>query len=118
MVDPAAERVARNDAIFRDANEKIAEAAVRLERERPVPFICECADPRCTTLVYVSLEEYAEIRRDDTHFLNAPGHDVAAGPHATVIERRDGYDIVEKLGEAAELVRELASDEAVSDGRS
>jgi hypothetical protein len=103
---PSAERVARNDAAFREANERIAQAGRDLEIE-PIPFLCECADEECTSVVRLSLDEYAEIRSDPTHFLNLPGHDDAGGPHAQVIEERDGYVVVEKVGLAARIVTEL-----------
>src|SRR5205823_14851784 len=45
-----AERIARNDATFRQANEEIERAAEPLGIE-PIPFLCECADERCTEIV-------------------------------------------------------------------
>ena len=40
------ERIARNDSIFRDANEQINASAREhdTDEEQAVPFICECAD--------------------------------------------------------------------------
>jgi hypothetical protein len=38
------ERIVRNDALFREANEGIREAAEdHLEGDEQVPFLCECA---------------------------------------------------------------------------
>jgi len=102
----SAERVARNDAIFRQANEGIAAAGSRLD-VAVVPFICECADADCTTLIPLRLDEYEAIRSDSTHFLNAYGHDASAGPHARVVEEHDGYVVVEKVGRAGEIVKDL-----------
>src|SRR4051812_33429331 len=102
----SAERVAKNDATFRSANEKIERRAHEIAVE-VVPFICECADPGCMEIVRLTLDEYEEIRAVPTHFLNAPGHEAAAGPHGRVFAERAGYVIVEKLGEAARIVREL-----------
>src|SRR6185437_10868514 len=100
----SAERVARNDATFREANEAIARSAAGVDIER-VPFICECADERCTAIVRLSRAEYEEVRADPTHFINVPGHEASAGGYVTVIARRAGYDIVEKVGEAAVITR-------------
>lgn len=105
--DPAAERVARNDAIFREANEGIRKAAQEYSLEGKVPFICECAEPTCQEIVRLGLAEYEAIRAVPTHFLNAPGHDRAAQGWARVIEPRDGYDLVEKVGRAADVAEEL-----------
>lgn len=102
-----AERVARNDAIFREANEGIGAAAQEYSIEGPLPFICECAEPTCQEIVRLDLAAYEAIRAVPTHFINAPGHDSAAGPWAEVVEPRDGYDLVEKVGRAAEIAEEL-----------
>jgi hypothetical protein len=105
--DASAERVARNDATFRKANESIERHAIELGFEGRVPFICECADRSCTAVVPLALAEYEQIRDVPTHFLNLPGHVEAAGPHAQVVDRREGYVIVEKLGRAADIARNL-----------
>jgi hypothetical protein len=49
--DVDAEQVARNDAVFRAANERIRSAAAGLESADPLPFICERADPSCRELI-------------------------------------------------------------------
>src|SRR3954454_446055 len=104
----SAERVARNDATFRKANEAIEATADELGVE-VVPFICECADESCTKLILLRLEEYEAIRTDTTRFLNAVGHQTAAGPYGRVVERHDRYVVVEKLGPAAAELDERAS---------
>jgi hypothetical protein len=101
-----AERVARNDATFREANEKIEKTARRAGVES-VPFICECAEPHCTEIVYLSLGEYERVRAEPTHFVNVPGHDASAMGYVRIVERHDGYVVVEKIGEAAEIVKQL-----------
>lgn len=107
MDDRTAERIGRNDATFRGLNEQLSDAATNLRIDDGVPFICECAEPTCTTLVRLSLAEYEGIRSQPTHFLNAPGHQVAAQGAGRVVEEREGYVIVEKVGRAAEVVRDL-----------
>jgi len=65
------ERIARNDSIFRDANEQINAKAKEhaTDEEQAVPFICECADEHCTTIVPLSLAEYEDVRTDSRQFL-------------------------------------------------
>jgi hypothetical protein len=104
QTERTAERVARNDAIFRDANEGIQDAARRYSIAGGVPFLCECADPRCMEILRLELAEYEEIRARPTYFINARGHHTAAQGWATVVERRNGYDVVEKVGRAAGVV--------------
>jgi hypothetical protein len=107
--DPTAERVARNDAAFRDANERIRGVAAELELddEGLLPFLCECADLGCTTVVQLSAAEYEEIRANPAWFLNALGHEVSAQGWAKVVRELDRFAIVEKIGDAGALAVEL-----------
>jgi hypothetical protein len=97
------ERIARNNVTFRDANEHIGAAAGVYGIDSPVPFICECADARCSEIVRLTLEQYEEVRADSRRFLNVPGHEDAA----EIVEERDGYVIVEKVGRAGDIVDAL-----------
>jgi hypothetical protein len=101
------ERVARNDAIFREANEGIQEAASTYDVLEQIPFICECADGKCRELLVLSMDEYEEIRGNPRHFLNAPGHVRAGQGAAEVVDERGRYTIVEKTGYAGEIVERL-----------
>ena len=62
----------------RYSNDRIAEQAARYRFVSRVPMLCECSDPDCEQLVLIRLEEYRELRRDET-FLTAPGHTLADG---------------------------------------
>ena len=105
----SAERVARNDAIFREANEGIRAVAeqTELSEDDLVPFICECADVNCTEIVQLSTEEYEVVRSEPTRFLKARGHERNAHGWARVLHEFDRYTVVEKIGEAAEIAAEL-----------
>ena len=100
------ERIGRNNARFREANESIREVA---DKEQPpmraIPFLCECPREDCRELVPMSLEEYANVRAHPARFVNAPGHDAAEGPHV-VVERADGYVIIDKTGPSRDIVVE------------
>jgi hypothetical protein len=100
------ERIARNNATFRDANEHISAAAGIYGIDSPVPFICECADARCSEIIRLPLEEYEAIRAHSRHFLHVPGHQDGADV-AHIVARRDGYVIVEKVGRAGEIAEAL-----------
>ena len=102
-----AERVARNESIFRDANEQLRESFERdQDGETRLPFLCECANPRCTRVLFVSLEEYIEVRAHPARFLTLPDHEEPQTEVVVDEERR--YQIVQKRGEAAEVARRLA----------
>ena len=105
--DMSAERIARNDAIFREANEQIRDFAETLDIQTPLAFICECADPECREIVQLTLEQYRELRSDPRHFVNVEGHQVAAGDWGEVVAQTDGHVTVEKLGRAGEIVEQL-----------
>lgn len=104
----SAERVARNDAAFREANESIMGLAREAEMEGPLPVICECADLECTELLQVTRAEYREVRQDPRRFLTARGHEGAAGDWARVVAEHERYVVVEKVGEAGDVAEELA----------
>lgn len=106
-MDRSAERVARNDATFREANERIRDVAEEEQMTEEIPFLCECADEDCTEIVRLSHEQYERVRRNATDFLNAPGHDAASGPHSEVVERNHTYLVVRKKGLAADIVENL-----------
>jgi hypothetical protein len=106
----SAERVARNQDTFRKANDGIEEAAARTELS-PLPVLCECADPGCTEILRLPIQEYEEVRADARCFINAVGHDAYAGGWSEVIAEREGYLIVAKRGEAGEIAERLDSQE-------
>jgi hypothetical protein len=100
------QRIARNDATFRDANERIAEVASDYEGVEQVPFICECATESCTVIVKLSLAEYEEVRSAPTRFFVAPGHQVCEGV-VTILEDHERYVVLEKEGPAREVATGL-----------
>ena len=100
-----AERIAENDARFREANERIREVAVEHGIET-VPFICECADPECVAIVRLRLDD-EQVRSNPRWFVNVAGHDRAAGSAARVAATYDGWIVAEKVGHAGRVVEEL-----------
>ena len=102
----SAERTARNEARFRAANEQIHDKVAELElAERPNPYLCECEDERCTTIVLLSSEEYEAVRSRPRRFLVARSHQ-SPGDH--VVAEYDGFTVVDKAGEEGRLVEETA----------
>src|SRR2546430_12446476 len=90
------ERIAANDAAFRHANEGISETAEEYElTEGLLPF------------TQLTRQEYEEIRSNPAWFMNVPGHEVAAREYGRVRKTNDRYVIVEKIGTAGEIAREL-----------
>jgi hypothetical protein len=103
-MDPAEERKAQNEAIFRDANEEIE--AVRAELtllDGKTPYFCECEDPACREILRLGREEYEAVRSSPTRFVIAPGHPDRSG---RVVAEHDSYVVVEKRGAAAQVAVE------------
>jgi len=101
------ERVARNESTFRDANEKLRDLFEREYEDEPrLPFLCECADPRCTKVVMLSLDEYAHVREHPARFLTLHGHEEP--DTETVVDVEGRYQVVQKRGQAAAVARSLA----------
>jgi hypothetical protein len=97
MNDSVRERIARNNRTFREANEQINAKA--REYDAPldrVPFLCECPTPDCRSILRLTLAEYSDVRSNPSHFLAAPGHEAADAPVGHVVDRHDGYVIIEK----------------------
>lgn len=117
--DPIAERVVRNEARFRDSNERIlaASESFGVAPDELLPFLCECADVRCTTILQLTLHEYEQVRRNPVHFVNARGHETTARGWVRVIDEFDRYTIVEKIGDAGELAAQLDPRKERSDER-
>lgn len=88
------ERRATTESLFRDVNERIAEAARQFDAERP-EFICECSDPECTERVTATLAEYEKVRAQPTTFLLAPGHEQP--DIERVVSDRGRFWVVEKV---------------------
>jgi hypothetical protein len=107
--DVTAERVARNDARFRESNEQLrtASKSFGFGPDELLPFLCECADLDCTTIVQLTRREYEAVRRSPVQFINARGHEVNAQGWAQVVDEFDRYTVVAKVGEAGQIAAEL-----------
>ena len=99
-------QVAENETRFRAANERIEDAAVRLDgSNHRYPFVCECGRADCLKLVSLTVAEYEHARSNATWFLHSPGHAITTGGISEVIEVHDRYEIAEKQGLAAEIAQ-------------
>ena len=111
-MDETAEKVARNNAVFRDANDEIAVVAADygLDGPRLLPFICECSVEGCSTVIQLTLSEYQRVRSNPRWFAHAPGHEPEIAGHVRLVEANERYSLVEKVGEAGDLAVQLAED--------
>jgi hypothetical protein len=84
----------QTEDVFREANERIAEKALELELQQPIPFLCECSNKRCFVHMLLTLEQYAEARADPQRYLIIAGHEVEG---AIVIAKDDRFALAEKI---------------------
>lgn len=96
MHDLPQRRAARTEALFRETNEAIERGLWPGDKREPIRFRCECAQMDCRTILTLTVAEYESVRDNPRRFLVAHGHET---PDAEiVVERREGYLVVEKLG--------------------
>ena len=100
-----AERQGRNESLFREVNERIAEVNQTFHVEGRSEFLCECSREECKEPISISIDEYETVRRAPTRFFVIPGHEDESVER--VIERSDRYVVVEKFGEAADEAEDL-----------
>jgi hypothetical protein len=102
-VSASEERAARNEALFREFNERVEDLADTVQADR-IRFVCECGNLDCLERVELTRTAYEKVRSDPKRFVVAPGHEDL---HiARVVAREEGYAVVEKVDEAAEVAVE------------
>lgn len=105
-MDARQERLARNEALFRDVNERVrAIAAVHGDDDHVYEFYCECSNADCTFQLKATLADYEGVRAHPARFVIAPQHSLPEIEE--VIEKAEGWWVVEKIGEPAKLVEDL-----------
>jgi hypothetical protein len=100
-------RIAENEALFRDLNEEVGVVAQSFSaggEPRTFDFLCECGDAVCADRVPVTLTKYEELRSSPVRFIVVPGHEIPDVER--VVETTPAYRVIEKYGDAAEIVRD------------
>jgi hypothetical protein len=101
-VDFRAERIGKNEALFREVNERVRDITRGFGAYLPdAEFVCECGDENCADRVRVALPEYEAVRKSPTYFLVKPGHEIS--DVETVLEEHDTYIVVAKHTAAADV---------------
>jgi hypothetical protein len=98
------ERLAENEGLFREVNERVAEVAtlyIDNETHRAVDFTCECGRVDCSETMMMTIVEYEAIRAHSTHFGVVPHEQPEI---ESVIERHPSYFVVEKREQDAQEV--------------
>jgi hypothetical protein len=102
------ERQARNEALFREVNERIAQLGEQAQAWSPdgtVEFMCECGvEGGCGERVRVPLDVYERVRQQDDRFVVRPGHETLEIERA--VAWTDDYVVVDKIPEVEPLVED------------
>jgi len=100
-ISSSLERLARNQIMFREVNERIAEVA---PTENPVDFLCECSRDDCDATIRLTREDYEGVRSRPNLFVVTSGHEIDEVD--SVVGTTGSYTLVEKKPNGAKLAHE------------
>jgi hypothetical protein len=98
------QKSARNQIVFREVNERIAELTGDGNETGVSLFICECGDRACAESLEVTPSEYELVRGHGARFIVLPGHDQSEVEH--VVDSCARFVVVEMDGADATVARE------------
>ena len=105
-MDAREKRLAQNEALFREINERVRDlAATHGPDDHVYTFFCECSNTDCTLQVELTRGAYESVRAHGNRFLVATGHELPDIEH--VVERNEGWWVVQKEDEAGEFAEKL-----------
>jgi hypothetical protein len=105
-VDERKRRIGLNEAVFREANERIEELNKTFATlTDQLVLVCECGYADCTEKISMSVSEYEELRSDAAHFAIVHGHEITDVEH--VVEEHESYDVVRKDDGVARKIAEV-----------
>ena len=95
------ERLAHNQTLFREVNERIQYLGEVNERigysaeGAPSEFVCECSNTECISTIEPTVVEYERVRSNPTCFVIKPDHDLVQIERD--VSRDEGFAVVERL---------------------
>lgn len=102
MAEAREQRLALNEALFREANERARGWRERREGDERELYHCECADLACHSKVPLKRDDYEHVRADPLHFLIVPGHQTPE--IEDVVETHDEWMMIRKHDDVREVV--------------
>lgn len=94
-MDERERRIGVNEAVFREANERIQELNQTFATlTDQLVLVCECGDGACAEQITIVTAAYEELRGDSTNFAIVPGHEIPDVEE--VIAEHEGYAVVRK----------------------
>jgi hypothetical protein len=103
-VDPRLERIAKNEEVFRAANRELEQAEKDLgpAADGMLEVLCECGREGCNGVLKLTMSDYNAVHSQEDRFVVLPGHQ--SDEIERVVEDRGDYVVVDKFGEAEEIV--------------
>jgi len=102
------QRLATNEAYFRDVNERVQEHVKDVAGAHATfNILCECSSLACAERIPVTAAEYEEAHRNPRQFIVALGHAQLEIEESVV--QTDRFEIVCKLAEAGDVAARAAS---------
>jgi hypothetical protein len=100
--DARKEQIARNEALFREVNERVREVSESGPTDR-TEFLCECGDSECTESISLTFAEYEQLRADPLLFGVKPGHTIPDVEE--VVAENERFQTVRKHENAGDIAR-------------
>jgi hypothetical protein len=96
---------ARNQALFREFNEKLEQFPEKLAVDGYDRLICECGNTDCTQQIELARAEYERVRGYASRFVVALNHE---NPETeSIVEQNERFAVVETYaGAASQIARE------------
>lgn len=92
-------KIARNETLFREANEAIERGLRPAQEHDAIRFRCECARLDCNQGVRLTRRQYEHVRAHGRWFAVLRGHEIPEAER--VVESHPEYVVVEKRGTGA-----------------
>ena len=106
MTNAHKRRLADNEVLFREVNERVNEQAEGHGDDGHVyAYFCECSRPDCLERVHHTTAEYELIRADGARFILVSGHQI--DEIENVVARLQKSVVVEKQGVAGQRAAAL-----------
>ena len=94
------ERLAKNEAHFRQVNERLKE--ISTPWMKTTDYLCECSATSCIETIELTKDEYERARARPTTFVLLPGHE--RPDLERVVQENDRFVLVEKVVAVEEIV--------------
>ncbi len=106
MDDATQRKLAFNETLARDVNERVSDVSSEwFGHEEQIEFRCECADESCYAPIRLTRDQYLGVREDARQFVVVPGH-----------ENPEIEEVVAELGEWS-VVRKTGAGVDVAESR-